>query len=314
MATYNVTNSTNSGQGSLRETVALANTNEGKDTIFVQTEIVQLDSPIKITDSVELGTPYGSTIQQSGSGRIFTIDDSSEVNLDVDLFRLSLTGGNSELYGGAIYNAENLQIVDSHLYVNSAFNRGGAIYHTNGSLNISSSLIEGNSVVNNNHTPSSGGGLYVKDAELMIDSSIIKNNQSIKGSSLTITGASSAAIYSSTLDNDFSQGSITIYDSQLEIKDSTIKGDALISDYQIIDDRDSGFTFNNLIIETGYNYQDTFTGANGGNTTAVKDLSCYDNLSIEELEFPIMSLIDDTFVDRSGLMPEVLVFDENSNG
>ena len=258
MATFNVTNSNDSGSGSLREAVQLANGEVGTDTILLETD-VNLSSAIEITDSLYLGTPYGATITQTGAGRIFTIDDSDrETNINVDLFRLSLVGGNSVVEGGAIYNAENLRIVDSHIYDNFASIKGGAIYNTNGNLYISSSIIEENQVNNGFYASTMGGGLYVNSGNTIINSSIVKGNRAIEGSSIAIAQNAEVATYNTTFDNDFTKGSVSIRNSRLEMSNSIIKGNALISEYKIIDDWRSELVFDELTIDTGYNYQDNY--------------------------------------------------------
>jgi len=89
MATFNVTNGSDSGDGSLREAIELANANPGTDDIFVQTD-VQLNSVINITESVNIGTPFGATISQTENSRIFNIDDdNTEEKSAVDLYRLN---------------------------------------------------------------------------------------------------------------------------------------------------------------------------------------------------------------------------------
>ena len=135
MATYNVTQGVDSGAGSLREAVELANNSPGVDDIFVQTD-VELNSAIEITDSVNIGTPYGSTITQTGEDRIFYIQDNdSNTQSDVDLFRLNLAGGSASM-GGAIASYENLNLTDSSVYDNSAQETGAALYVEGADLNL----------------------------------------------------------------------------------------------------------------------------------------------------------------------------------
>ncbi|MEL6927533.1 MAG: calcium-binding protein [Cyanobacteria bacterium J06600_6] len=145
MATFNVTNSGDSGAGTLREAIELANANSGIDEIFIQTD-VQLNSEIKITDSVNIGTPYGATITQLEDARIFNLDDgNTEQKSEVSLYRLNLTGGNAQL-GGAITSSENLSITDSFLYDNSAADNGAAVYVLGADLTVERSKFENNQI------------------------------------------------------------------------------------------------------------------------------------------------------------------------
>lgn len=65
MTTYNVTNSNDSGEGSLRAAIALANASEGLDTITIEVDTVNLETEIEITDSLDL-VGNGATIAQTG--------------------------------------------------------------------------------------------------------------------------------------------------------------------------------------------------------------------------------------------------------
>ena len=92
MDTLQVTSGNDSGSGSLRKAINTANASPGKDDIFVEVDVT-LKKAINITDSVNIGTPYGASITQTGNARIFDIDDfTNKNNLDVSLFRLYLNG------------------------------------------------------------------------------------------------------------------------------------------------------------------------------------------------------------------------------
>lgn len=166
MTTYNVTNSNDSGAGSLREAITSANANPGNDDVFVQVD-VKLTSAIEIADSVNIGTPYGATITQTEGDRIFNIDDNNDdVDIEVSLFRLNLTGGNSEASGGAILSYENLSITDSQIFNNVAAQNGAAIYAEGGQLTIERSQIYDNQIAQDGTTTE--GGIYIIDGDLEI--------------------------------------------------------------------------------------------------------------------------------------------------
>ncbi|MEM7590084.1 MAG: hypothetical protein AAF383_00935 [Cyanobacteria bacterium P01_A01_bin.83] len=80
MATYNVSNHKDSGAGSLREAIALANSNAGQDTINIEIKTITLDSQIEITDSVDI-IGNNANIFQLGQDRLFNIDDNDDENL-----------------------------------------------------------------------------------------------------------------------------------------------------------------------------------------------------------------------------------------
>lgn len=156
MATFYVVNSNDSGEGSLRDAISQANANLGKDDIFVQTDVT-LTKSIKISDSVSIGTPYGASITQTGNNeRIFTIDDNTEDAIGVNLFRLDLTGGNSD-FGGAILSREDLNITDSEIYNNTVTIRGAGICQLDGSLSLERTLVYDNKIINSDSKDLVGG-------------------------------------------------------------------------------------------------------------------------------------------------------------
>ena len=170
MATFNVINSNDSGAGSLREAVKLANASPGKDDIFIQTD-VDLKSEINITESVNIGTPFGATIAQTGDSRIFNINDGdTEQKSEVNLYRLGLTGGNANL-GGAIISYEDLNITDSSLYNNSAKTNGAAVYVMGANLEVERSKVYDNQITS---TEASGQDLYVSDGTSEVVNSTLK--------------------------------------------------------------------------------------------------------------------------------------------
>lgn len=172
MATFEVTTSNDSGTGSLREAIALANASPGRDDINVQTD-VELISEINITESVNIGTLFGATITQTGNSRIFYIQDGdTQKQTDVDLFRLGLTGG-SAFIGGAIISYENLTITDSVLYNNSAVETGAAVYVVDAQLTVERTQIYDNEITST--TATDGQDLFVLDGELEIINSVTED-------------------------------------------------------------------------------------------------------------------------------------------
>ena len=166
MASFNVTQGSDSGTGSLREAINLANSSPGVDDIFVQTD-VELNSAIEITDAVNIGTPYGATITQTQSDRIFYIQDNDlETQSNVSLFRLNLTGGNASI-GGAIASYENLVITDSFLYNNSAEETGAAVYVAGANLTVDSVNLYDNQITS--ATQTNDPDLFVSGGELKIN-------------------------------------------------------------------------------------------------------------------------------------------------
>ena len=256
MATFNVTNGNDFGTGSLRDAVFQANELPGTDTIFVETD-VNLNSAIEITDSLYLGTPYGANITQSGSDRILIIDDRDlNKNIDVGLHRLNLVGGKAVDYGGGIYSSENLTLSDSQITGNSAEQAGGGVYQTKGSLDIIRSSIDQNQIESDDPLISMGGGIYLDNAEsFTFANGSISDNNSIIGSGIAIRNTDSD-IHNSLIDNNFDCGGIIdVSDSQMSMVSTTLQGNAQTTNYNIINDRNSEFIFEDVVVNTGFNYE-----------------------------------------------------------
>jgi predicted outer membrane repeat protein len=97
--------------------------------------------------------------------RIFMINSLSTGLVDVSISNLVLQNGNSQadtLGGGAINNSENLTL-NNVTIKHSISDNGGAIYSTQGSLNL-----VGATVISGNTAQNSGGGIYVNAGNLNI--------------------------------------------------------------------------------------------------------------------------------------------------
>lgn len=196
MSTFNVINSNDSGQGSLREAIALANLNSGKDDIFVQSD-VQINSHIEITDSLNIGTPYGATITGSGEHRIFNVYSRDKENIDVTLYRLNLENGSAS-FGGSILSSADLNLVDTKISQSKGI-QGAGIYQINGSLYIERSSIDAIVPISN-----SSGGLYTNIEPEIVNSDIyIETTDSID--SLKLANASIDSTDNSIITNQLTE-------------------------------------------------------------------------------------------------------------
>lgn len=180
-----------SGNLSLREAVKLANGSIGDDAITFDealdgTTILLVQRALNVIDSVSIdagGLAQGVTVdaggsdptpaQQLGDGsRVLRIDDNNSANLiDVELIRLTLTGGDVDGSGGGILNAENLTLIESTISDNAAsavsgfgsfVGVGGGIAHALGALLLDGSTISNNSALGSGE----GGGIYIVDTPL----------------------------------------------------------------------------------------------------------------------------------------------------
>ncbi len=133
--TITVTNTNDSGAGSLRQ--AVADTISG-DTITFNSSlsggVITLASEIVVNKDLTIdGSSLNSTLQISGgnSVRVFNIGWGSQVAIDT----LELTNGFAD-DGGAIYNEGTLTLSDCTFSGNNASDGGGGIRNENGTLTI----------------------------------------------------------------------------------------------------------------------------------------------------------------------------------
>lgn len=238
----------NDGVTSLREAIFATNTVPGPDEIVFDfghdgpETILLTQGELRITDDLTITGPGADllTIDASGNdptpeennddgSRVFNIIDTdipdTSLLMNVELFGLRLTGGDSDSFGGAIASEANLtlnqmviannaadsggalsvslgetQIIASELTRNTA-RRGGAI-HSNGDLTISQSE------VSNNSAAWYGGGIVLNNGTLTIkQESLISNNSSVR---------EGGGIYSDRSD------------SEVTILDSTISGNSAV--------------------------------------------------------------------------------------
>lgn len=186
--TFNVTNNDDSGPGSLRQALidAAADSNI-PHTINLSAIAGQT---ISTTSRLDFSTGpqnmdlsiVGSnvTVAGDGSAGIFAFYSDENVDLDVTISDLTVTGGDSVIPGGGI-----LFESDSKYGANS--------------LSLESVTITGNS------SDEFGGGVAVYGADLLISDSTITNNEAAVGGGIMHTGEW-AIISGSSIDNNSSTG------------------------------------------------------------------------------------------------------------
>jgi hypothetical protein len=240
---------------SLREAIVAANADIAADTIDFDSALdggtillALANGQLPITQSLSIDASSlanGLTIMATdpspgvndGDGmRIFNIDDNSSNNIEVELRSLTLTGGDIQFDGGAIWNSEDLTVADSLLLSNAAAGKGGALFvrgAANQSVLITNTLIDSNSA-------NAGGGLYIYalgdlSAEVVISDSTISNNEATGfftsrggGFAINSSGNNSATIQRSTISGNFAEdigggGYTTTTGGYVKIHESTIE-------------------------------------------------------------------------------------------
>jgi hypothetical protein len=201
-----VTNTADSGAGSLRQTIADAcpNATITFDTagVFATPQTITLTSgELAINNNLTIDGPGASQLTISGNNnfRAFFISAGNTVAID----GLTLTEGLGGA-GGAISNAGSLTLTNSIVSNSHGVSSGGGIYN-NGQLTIINSTISGNMATLNH-----GGGIENNGTLTVISSTISGNRGSISGgidntntatlSNCTISG--NRAVSAGAINND----------------------------------------------------------------------------------------------------------------
>jgi hypothetical protein len=241
-ATFTVTNTNDSGPGSLRQALIDANAAAGADeivfsvvppaTISLLSTPPQIAGPLTITG---LG-PSNVTIRRDPGAPSFRIFDIISAAVPaVTITGVTLTGGQPAGDGGAVrcQGAVTLTIADSVISGNQANSGGGVAVVAGTSLTVRRTLIDGNA------STARGGGLYFAGGNsLVLEDSTVSGNVSDAGGGLysnlpsgtvvirgtTISGNTSAA--------GFGGGGasfVTFYSPPILIENSTISGNTTVN-------------------------------------------------------------------------------------
>ena len=187
------------GLTSLREAIALANSDVGPDTILFDpivfdsaTTIVIASQLPAITDTLTITGPGanllsidaqagGDNVFDGNGFRIFEVSDGdSSSSIAVSISGLTLTGGDISAAGGAISNFENLILDAVSIVDNRAFFGGGVSNESSGVLSLT------NSTIADNQASLNGGGIWTSSA-------LTATNVTISGNSANSNGAAIAS-------------------------------------------------------------------------------------------------------------------------
>ena len=202
--TLTVTNTNDSGAGSLRHAIDNAVDGDVIDATGISGTIV-LSSELVINDDITINGPGADTLTVSGNNsvRVFYIN----VVATVEINHLTVANGKViDVSGGGIYNDGSLTL--NHVTVTgnqalesvSPYEHGGGIYSP-GSLTIHHGLIS------NNTATYSAGGIYADSTiSLTITDTVIDSNQTLNdngaGGGLRVDGTSTATLTRVTISNN----------------------------------------------------------------------------------------------------------------
>jgi ELWxxDGT repeat protein len=229
----------------LREAINQSNLRVGKQVITIdpsfdgqtldlsQGELVITDSveiDVSALDSFTIRAGDSTPEDKIGDGqRIFTINNGDDqVDIEVMIRGLTLSGGDVDGEGGAVRNRENL-ILDNVIFINNhATQIGGALSHRQGALTVTNSWFEGNS-----NGSGHGGAIAVWNAnqDVLIQNTSIHDNFSLgDGGGLDFLGGGGQIVVDRvTLSNNEATdrgGGIWAY-RPITITSSTISGNSV---------------------------------------------------------------------------------------
>jgi hypothetical protein len=261
MSTFSVTNTNDSGIGSLRQAILNANALTGKDIISfsglfndkIADTITLAGSSLNITDGLEIRGTSADLLTISGSqdiaSHIFEISSSVTVEIEgltiANGYNSELTGGiynqgilsisnsiikdNSGYFGGGIYNTGNLTVKDTTITNNLGY-LGAGIYNE-GTFTVSSSSINKNYAFSNG----TGGGIYNNSSGVVtVDNTIIsENGGGTDGGGIYNNSSGILSVNNSTIsDNEAFYNGGGVYNSGvLTVVNSTINANRTTTNY-----------------------------------------------------------------------------------
>jgi hypothetical protein len=272
--TTRVTNTSDSGPGSLRQ--ALADANNGDTIIFDPSlngrNIGLSTGELVIDKSVTVNGPGPNLLgvfgSPNGSFRIFHVMP----NTTVTIASLNITrGGSDQRGGGGILNDHAILTLDSCLVQNSGtaqYSAGGGVYNDGSGGSATLTIL--NSTVRGNRAYSAGGGIYNDaanggSATVTVANSIVSNNSAVfsefpfisggdgggifnRGGTLTITNSSVSQNQAGTSEpipggsggGIFNNGTLTITNSTINSNGCAVDGGGIEGSGTIMNSTISG--------------------------------------------------------------------------
>ncbi|MCP4002329.1 MAG: hypothetical protein GY727_15590 [Gammaproteobacteria bacterium] len=332
--TRTVTNTNDSGAGSLRQIIADAVS--GDAIVFDETTFpnysdgtITLTSGELVIDKVLTITGGGRvTINANDTSRIFNIDDGTTSLVDVTLSGLVLTGGNANGTGGAILNKENLDLSNSTIANSTATTNGGGLYNDSGSqVTISNSTISGNtaqngggiysdngdsaainnSTISGNTSSNSGGGLYLATNSNILNSTISGNTSGSFGSGIYLDRQRSLIANSTVVSNSGGYGiyvESTIFYLRSTIVANNLPGDADDGNSSSVIDAENSLIENS----SGHNISNGVNGNIVGFDPMLFSLGDYGGST------EVHAIQDGSPVISAGINPQTLTLEQRGTG
>jgi hypothetical protein len=199
-ATITVTNTNDSGPGSLRQ--ALADANDGDTINFAVTGTIGLTSAeLLVNKSVTISGPGAASLAVDGNAtsRVLHIGAGKTISIS----GLTLTNGNVVAVGNGcgLLNDHAVLTMDScavHNNYSTQLANGGGVYNDGSAGSATLTIL--NSAITTNHAYSAGGGIYNDasnggSATLTITNSSVSDNNAAFVSDVGLSGGEGGGIY-----------------------------------------------------------------------------------------------------------------------
>ena len=228
-AVFTVTNLLNSGQGSLRAALVLADGHPGHNTIVFHLlappahseNIINLASELATDGNVTIAGPGAGRLIINGAGasRVLLIDNTtSAADSPVTVSGLSIVNGSATTNGGGILSYDSLTLSNVVISGNTTTENGGGVSVVNDGANPKVAI--SNSIITNNHAAGYSGGL-----DLYNMGSVTIRNSSVTGN---LAGKSAGGIDAQILTG---KGGIAIIDTTVSGNSATYAGGATVADH-----------------------------------------------------------------------------------
>ena len=230
-----VSNNFDSGPGSLRSAIAIANAASGDtlDCTLITGQTIGLASQLpNITSSMVIqGANAGFTIDAGAVGRVFTIVTATGTVVlnNITMQNGKTSGGEPGANGGAINSsAANLVINNCIMKNNASGGRGGGLYVGGGTTTLN------NCIVTNNTSTNEGGGISTEENAIVnINYTTISNNTApINGGGVDGNSGTTISISNSTISNNTSGtqgGAVSTAGVSFSVTNSTIFGNSSVN-------------------------------------------------------------------------------------
>ena len=191
-----VTNTNDSGPGSLRDALAIAKDGDTIDATSISGAITLTSGELVVDTSVTINSAGADVLALDGNmaSRVFRVPFSGEI---VTISGFTIRNGHAGTTGGGIDNENNATLTITNCTINgNSAGLGGGIFN-GGMLTIGSSTFSGNSASEGGSTYNSGGGTLT-----ITNSTVSGNTAPVAGGGIFNLGA--AAITNSTVSGNSS--------------------------------------------------------------------------------------------------------------